>query len=72
MNLVDRWINRVIFSVLVAALVVALALLLPRLDYAWPWGLVTWIIVMGFLVLLFLAIRLAWSVFRSGRSSFDL
>jgi ubiquinone biosynthesis protein len=72
MNLVDRWINRVIFSVLVAALVVALALLLPRLDYAWPWGLVTWIIVMGFLVLLFLAVRLAWSVFRSGRSSFDL
>jgi ubiquinone biosynthesis protein len=72
MNLVDRWINRVIFSVLVAALLVALALLLPRLDYAWPWGLVTWIIVVGFFVLLFLAIRLAWSVLRSGRSSFDL
>jgi cytochrome b len=55
----------------VAALLVALALLLPRLDYAWPWGLVTWIIVMGFFVLLFLAVRLAWSVFRSGRSKFD-
>ena len=68
---VDRLINRIIFSVLVAALLVALALLLPRLDYAWPWGLVTWIIVMGFFVLLFLALRLAWSVFRSGRSKFD-
>ena len=71
LNAVDRLINRIIFSVLVAALLVALALLLPRLDYAWPWGLVTWIIVMGFFVLLFLALRLAWSVFRSGRSKFD-
>jgi ubiquinone biosynthesis protein len=71
LNAVDRLINRIIFSVLVAALLVALALLLPRLDYAWPWGLVTWIIVMGFFVLVFLALRLAWSVFRSGRSKFD-
>ncbi len=69
-NTIDRLINRIIFSVLVAAMVVALALLIPRLDYAWPWGLVTWIIVMGFLVLVFLALRLAWSVFRSGRSKF--
>ena len=69
-NMIDRLINRIIFSVLVAALTVALALLLPRLDYAWPWGLVTWIIVVGFFVLLFLAVRLAWSVFRSGRSKF--
>jgi ubiquinone biosynthesis protein len=64
-NRIDRIINRIIFSVLVAALLVALALLIPRLDYAWPWGLVTWVIVVGALVLLFLAIRLAWSVFRS-------
>ena len=70
-NMIDRLINRIIFSVLVSALVVALALLLPRLDYAWPWGLLTWIIVVGFFTLLFLAIRLAWSVFRSGRSKFD-
>jgi len=64
-NRIDRIINRIIFSVLVAALLVALALLIPRLDYAWPWGLVTWVIVVGALVLLFLAFRLAWSVFRS-------
>jgi ubiquinone biosynthesis protein len=70
-NLIDRLINRIIFSVLVAALLVALALLLPRLDYSWPWGLVTWIILIGAIVLLFLAIRLAWSVWRSGRSKFD-
>ena len=70
-NMIDRLINRIIFSVLVAAMVVALALLLPRLDYAWPWGLLTWIIVIGFFVLVFLAIRLAWSVWRSGRSKFD-
>lgn len=70
-NMIDRLINRIIFSVLVAALLVALALLLPRLDYAWPWGLLTWVIVVGFFFLLFLAFRLAWSVFRSGRSKFD-
>jgi len=70
-NTIDRLINRIIFSVLVAAMVVALALLLPRLDYAWPWGLLTWIIVIGFFVLVFLAFRLAWSVWRSGRSKFD-
>jgi ubiquinone biosynthesis protein len=70
-NMIDRLINRIIFSVLVAAMVVALALLLPRLDYAWPWGLLTWIIVVGFFVLVVLAIRLTWSVLRSGRSKFD-
>jgi ubiquinone biosynthesis protein len=71
-NTLDRLINRIIFSVLLAALLVALALLLPRLDYAWPWGLITWIIVIGFFVLLTLAIRLAWSVLRSGRSKLNL
>ncbi len=70
-NTLDKLINRIIFSVLVAALVVALALLLPRLDYAWPWGLMTWIIIIGFFVLVFLAIRLAWSVWRSGRSKLN-
>ena len=70
-NTIDRWINRIIFSVLVAALLVALAMLLPRLDYAWPWGLLTWIIILGFFVLLFLALRLAWSVLRSGRSKLN-
>lgn len=70
-NTIDRLINRIIFSVLVAALLVALALLLPRLDYTWPWGLLTWIILIGFFVLVFLAFRLAWSVLRSGRSKLN-
>jgi ubiquinone biosynthesis protein len=66
-NTLDRLVNRIIFSVLVAAMVVALALLLPRLDYSWPWGVLTWVIVIGFVVLVILAMRLAWSVLRSGR-----
>ena len=70
-NMIESVINRIIFAVLVAALLVALALLVPRLDTTWPWGLVTWIIVTGFFALLFLAIRLAWSVVRSHRSKFD-
>jgi ubiquinone biosynthesis protein len=70
-NMIDRLINRIIFSILVAALVVALALLLPQLDYTWPWRVLTWVIVIGFFVLVILAVRLAWSVLRSGRSKFD-
>jgi len=70
-DMIESVINRIIFAVLVAALLVALALLVPRLDITWPWRLVTWIIVTGFFVLLFLAIRLAWSVLRSHRSKFD-
>ncbi len=69
-NMINRIINRIIFSVLMAALLVALALLIPRFDFSWPWGFITWVIVVGFFVLLYLAIRLAWSVLTSGRSKF--
>jgi ubiquinone biosynthesis protein len=63
----DRIANRVILSVLLAAFIVALALLIPTLDLTWPWGLLTWIIVLSFVVMSILAIWLIWSIFRSGR-----
>jgi ubiquinone biosynthesis protein len=63
----DRIANRVILSMLLAAFIVALALLIPTLDLTWPWGLLTWIIVLSFMVMSILAIWLIWSIFRSGR-----
>ena len=38
----DRAANRIIFGVLVAAIIVALALLIPNIDLTWPWRTVTW------------------------------
>jgi hypothetical protein len=66
-NRVERWVHQVIYTILLAALLVSLAFLVPRLDLTWPWKLTTWIIVGGFLVSLFLVARLAWSFFRSGK-----
>ena len=60
-------VNRIIYGVLLAAMTVSLALLIPHLDLTWPWGLLTWIIVVGFVVMAFLSLRLLWSMFRSGR-----
>jgi ubiquinone biosynthesis protein len=64
---VDRLGSRVIYGLLVAAMLVALALLVPRLDFTWPWRLITWLILGGFVLLLFMAARLAWLTFRSVR-----
>ena len=68
MNRADRLANRVIYGVLIAALTLALAFLIPRLDFIWPWSLITWIVVLGFMALFILGLQLLWSIFRSGRS----
>jgi len=65
-NRVDAIANRVILSVLLAAFIVALALLIPTLNLAWPWGPVTWIIISGFVVVSFLGLWLMISILRSG------
>ena len=67
MNRLDRLANRVIYGVLIAALTLALAFLIPRLDFTWPWDLTTWAVIIGFMVLFFLGLRLLWSLFRSSR-----
>ncbi len=64
----DRIANRIVYGVIVSALIVALALLIPRLNLTWPWDLVTWIILIAFVVLCGLALWLLWSIFRSGRT----
>ena len=48
-------------------MVVALALLIPLLDLTWPWSLITWVIIVGFLGMSFLGFRLIWSIWRSNR-----
>jgi ubiquinone biosynthesis protein len=58
--------NRLVMAILVAAMVIALALLLPSLNLAqWPWDIVTWLIVIGFVFLSVLAFWLIISLFRS-------
>jgi ubiquinone biosynthesis protein len=65
-NRLDRIANRVILSLLLAAFIVGLALLIPTLNLTWPWGLLTWIIIAGFVMTSILALWLIWSMFRSG------
>jgi ubiquinone biosynthesis protein len=64
---IDRVANRIIYGVLVAAFLVALALLIPHLDTTWPWGIITWVILIGFVAMCVLGLRLIWSILRSRR-----
>lgn len=65
MQQVDRLVTRVIYAILVSAMLVSLAFLVPLLDFTWPWKLITWIVVGGFIFLLFLVARLAWVTIRN-------
>ena len=67
MDRADRTVNRVIYSMLITALTLALAFLIPRLDFAWPWSLITWMVLIGFVVLFILGLQLLWSILRSRR-----
>ena len=65
---IDIIANRIIFAVIIAALIVALAFLIPRLDFStWPWSLVTWVILITFLILSAAGMWLLLSIFRSSR-----
>jgi ubiquinone biosynthesis protein len=61
--------NRIILAVLLAALILGLAIIIPNLDLIWPWNAVTWIAILTFVVMCFLAVSLVWSIFRSVRRS---
>ena len=64
---INRVANRVIQAILLGSLTIGLALLLPTLDLTWPWGLLTWIAVLGFAAVIVLTFWLLWSIWRSGR-----
>ena len=58
--------NRTVMAILVGAMVIALALLLPSLDLvSWPWSVVTWLIVLGFGFVSVVAFWLIVSILRS-------
>ncbi|MCU0501914.1 MAG: AarF/ABC1/UbiB kinase family protein [Anaerolineae bacterium] len=58
--------NRTVMAILVGAMVIALALLLPALRLeSWPWDVVTWLIVFGFIFLSVVAFWLIVSILRS-------
>lgn len=63
----DKIANRLAVSILIAALIMALASLLPVLDLAWPWGWVTWVVVIVFGGVSLLGLWLAWNIWQSGR-----
>jgi ubiquinone biosynthesis protein len=65
-NRLDRIATRIILAVLLAAMILGLAMLIPTLDLTWPWGLITWIIIITFMVMIFLGLWLVISIFRSG------
>lgn len=63
----DRIANRLIITILVAAILLGSAILIPNADLTWPWGIVTWVLVGAFLISFFLSIWLLWNIWRSGR-----
>lgn len=63
----NRMANRIILAILVGALTIGLALLIPSLDLAWPWNLATWLLLLGFVLIVMLALWLIWSILRSNR-----
>ncbi len=63
---VDRITTRIVLSVLLAAIILALAMLIPGMNLTWPWTFFTWVIVGTFLMAVFLATWLILSILRSG------
>ena len=63
----DRITNRLIITILVAAILLGSAMLIPNADLTWPWGIVTWVLVGAFLISFVLSIWLLWNIWRSGR-----
>jgi RsiW-degrading membrane proteinase PrsW (M82 family) len=58
--------NRTVMAILIAGMVIALALLLPSLNLAsWPWNVVTWVILIGFIFVSVVAFWLIVSILRS-------
>lgn len=62
----DRIANRLAISILVAAFIVSLALLMPILNLAWPFGLMAWLIIAGFVAASLLGLWLLVSIWRAG------
>ncbi|MFQ6100185.1 MAG: ABC1 kinase family protein [Anaerolineae bacterium] len=61
----DRLANRLSLSVLLAAFIVGLALLVPAFNLAQRWGLATILVIVGFIAASLLGLWLIFSIWRS-------
>jgi ubiquinone biosynthesis protein len=57
--------NRLILGFVLAALVIAMALLIPTLDLTWPWSIQAWFSVLGFIGMCFVGAWLGLWILRS-------
>jgi hypothetical protein len=64
---IDRLANRVSLSILLAALIVGLAMLIPVLNVGEQWNLATIVVISGFASASLLALWLIISIWRSTR-----
>jgi ubiquinone biosynthesis protein len=65
MGRLDRMVNRLAMSILVAAFILALAQLIPTLDLSRPWGWFTWFVALTFAIVNLLGLSLLWKIWRS-------
>jgi ubiquinone biosynthesis protein len=57
--------NRVVLGVVLAALIIAMALLIPTLELVWPWSIQTWFIVIAFFAMCVVGAWLGLWILRS-------
>lgn len=57
--------NRLLVTVLAAALIVTLGRLLPSMDFEWPFSFITWVVCLGFISVSLMTLWLLWSMVRS-------
>ena len=57
--------NRVILGVVLAAVIIAMAMLIPTLELVWPWSIQTWAIVLGFVAMCVVGVWLGLWILRS-------
>lgn len=61
-----RIANRVIVSVLLAAFILGLSILIPSFDLTWPWSFAAWFVNLTFGVVTVLGLWLIYTILRSG------
>jgi ubiquinone biosynthesis protein len=64
---VDRQANRLSLSMLLAALIVGLALLVPAFNLRGQWTLATVVVIIGFIIVSLLGLWLIFSIWRASR-----
>ncbi|MEZ4661279.1 MAG: hypothetical protein R2911_27330 [Caldilineaceae bacterium] len=63
----DRIANQLSVTVIMAALIIGVAQLIPHLDLAWPWGIATWLVMVAFALVTLAGLWLVWRILRSER-----